>query len=132
MKLKVLIIVLLFCNLLSAQEGELLHAERHKYNPLYRVNYFNKMIFKADLNSDIDNFYVANLNSTDNSQSSFISNQNLKLRLSFDYKFLGIFLSTSPGFLPGNGDSSNKGKTKTLDLSFKFFLFRQTKTRNRF
>ncbi|UQD57683.1 DUF4421 family protein [Flavobacterium sp. K5-23] len=121
MKLKVVFIVLLFCNLLSAQEGELLHAERHKYNPLYRANYFNKMIFKVDLNSDIDNFYVANLNSTENSQSSFIPNQRLKLRLSFDYKFLGVFLSTSPSFLPGNNRDSDKGKTKTLDLSFKFF-----------
>ena len=121
MKGKFVFIIVFFCNFLSAQEGELLHAERHKYNPLYRVNYFDKMIFKVDLNSDVDNFYIHNLNNTDNNQSSFVPNQLLKLRFSFDYKFLGIFFSASPSFLPGNNDYDDKGKTKTLDLSFKFF-----------
>lgn len=117
----IVLIGLLFFNVIWSQEGELRHAERHEYNPFYRVNYFNKMILKVDLNSDVDNFYVQDLNSTNNKESSFIPNQRLKFRVSFDYKFLGIFLSTSPAFLPGNSNNEAKGKTRTLDLSFKFF-----------
>lgn len=122
MCIKKTVFLILFYNMLSAQEGEELHAIKHKYDPLYRVNYFDKMIFKVDVNSDIDNFYIRTINANNNnSNNSFIPNQLLKLRFSFDYKFLGIYFSTSPGFLPGNGDASNKGKTKTLDLSFNFF-----------
>jgi hypothetical protein len=113
---------IIFCNLLFAQEGEAFHAIKQNYNPLYRVNDFDKMIFKVDVNSDIDNFYIHTINATNNSRNSLMPNQLLKLRLSFDYKFLGMFFSTSPSFLPGNENNINKGKTKTLDLSFKFFF----------
>ena len=47
-----------------------------------------------------------------------VSNET-KLRLSFDYKFLGLFVSFSPDFFSNN--EATYGKTKTLDLSFKFF-----------
>ena len=114
--------LLLLCvfNFVSAQdEGEILHAKRHKYDPNYRVNYFDKMIFKLDLNGDVDNYTIPNLNTTSYSESKFIPNQKTKLRLSFDYKFLGLFASFSPDFFSNN--EATYGKTKTLDLSFKFF-----------
>jgi hypothetical protein len=102
-------------------EGEILHAIQKGYNPEYRVNYFNKMILKMDIYSDVDNFYIPKLNYTDDSQSAFVPNTIFKTKFSFDYKFIGLFISFSPDFLPGNSINLSKGKTQTLDLSFKFF-----------
>ncbi len=102
-------------------EGEIMHAIEKGYNPEYRVNYFNKMILKMEIISDTDNFYIPKLNFTNDAQSSFVPNNVLKTKFSFDYKFVGLFISFSPDFLPGNNVDLSKGKTKTLDLSFKFF-----------
>lgn len=115
-------ILLCFLSILSVfsqEEGELLHAKRHKYDPIYRVNYFDKMIIKVDINSDVDNFHVPNFNLTSNAESIFIPNQKSKIRLSFDYKFLGLFVSMSTNF--NSKESSAYGDTKILDLSFKYF-----------
>ncbi|WP_374670039.1 DUF4421 family protein [Flavobacterium sp. NRK F7] len=112
--------ILLLCFRLYAQdEGAVLHAKNHKYYPEYRINYFDKMIFKIDLNSDVDNYSIPNLNRALGDESKFVPNQKTKLRFSFDYKFLGLFISYSPNFYAK--DESVYGETKTLDLSFKFF-----------
>ncbi|WP_428223764.1 DUF4421 family protein [Flavobacterium sp.] len=99
--------------------GEINHAEHYNYKLDYRVNYFDKMIFKVDVNTDIDNFYIPKLNYTNDRRSIFSPDEQLKLRFSFDYKFLGISYSFSPDFIPEN--NYKKADTKTLDLSFKFF-----------
>lgn len=121
MRLGLVVFMLCFFGFSFAQEreGEIKHALVHKYNLDYRVNYFDKMIFKVDLNTDIDNFYIPKLNFTDNKRSIFSPDEQLKLRFSFDYKFLGISYSFSPDFVSDNNNS--KANTKTLDLSFKFF-----------
>ncbi|VXC08906.1 conserved hypothetical protein [Flavobacterium sp. 9AF] len=112
--------ILLFIQFLYAQdEGELLHAKMHKYDPNYRINYFDKMIFKIDINSDVDNYTIPNLSKPFGNESRFVPNQKTKLRFSFDYKFLGLFVSYSPNFYAK--DESIYGETKTLDLSFKYF-----------
>jgi hypothetical protein len=103
------------------EDGEILHAIQKGYNPEYRVNYFNKMILKTEIYTDIDNFYIPKLNYTDDAQSAFVPNTIFKTKFSFDYKFIGLFISFSPDFFPGNSIDLSKGKTKTLDLSFKFF-----------
>jgi Domain of unknown function (DUF4421) len=121
-KHKFLILLLFFIFYsFSQEEGDRKHARKFKYSTKYRVNYFNKMILKVDLNSDIDNFFIPRLNYTNFQQNSFIPNEALKLRFSFDYKFLGVYFSSSPDFLPGNNSDPEKGDTKSLDLSFKFF-----------
>ena len=125
---------LIFCILLfsiqslSAQneEGDTLHAIKHKYSSNYRVNYFDKMIFKIDLNSDVDSYTIPNLNKKIKEKNTFVPNQKIKLRFSFDYKFIGLFVSFSPNFF--TSDKSIYGDTKSLDLSFKYFYndkFRQ-------
>ncbi len=105
--------------LFAQEEGELLHAERHKYDPTYRANYFDKKIFKLDINSDVENYSVPNLNKSADEESRLIPNQKSKLRASFDYRFLGLFVSFSPDFTSNN--TAIYGQTKTLDLSFKYF-----------
>jgi hypothetical protein len=128
MKYLFFIFILCIPSLQAQEEDEIRHAKEKGYDPEYRVNYCNKMIFQTEIISDIDNFYIPKLNYTDDQQSSFVPNNLLKTKFSFDYKFLGLFLSFSPGFLPGNNVDPKKGDTKTLDLSFKFFYndqFRQ-------
>lgn len=100
-------------------EGEINHALNHHYDINYRVNYFDKMIFKVDINSDVDNFYIPKLNISNDVQSNFSPNEDLKLRFSFDYKFLGLTYSFSPDFI--SEKDNIKADTRTLDLSFKFF-----------
>ncbi|MFK7002625.1 hypothetical protein BWK63_02150 [Flavobacterium covae] len=117
--LKVLILVYYPVSLAQEKEGEIRHALSHKYNLDYRLNYFDKMIFKIDINSEVDNFYIPKLNYTDNKRSIFSPDEKLKLRFSFDYKFLGISYSFSPDFIPEL--NNQRANTKTLDLSFKFF-----------
>lgn len=119
--MKYRLFLILFCSqlLFAQEEGEVLHAKRHKYDPSYRINYFDKMIFKVDLNSNVDNYTIPNLSKPFGAESRFVPNQKTKLRFSFDYKFLGLFISYSPNFYAK--DESTYGETKTLDLSFKFF-----------
>ncbi|WP_395076719.1 DUF4421 family protein [Flavobacterium sp.] len=121
MKIFSLIFILSTLNLCAQDEDEIIHAKTQGYNPEYRLNYFNKMIFQIDLNSDIDIYNIPKLNYTDNIESAFIPNNIIKTKFSFDYKFLGLFISVSPDFLSGNNVDSPYGKTKILDLSFKFF-----------
>lgn len=110
----------LFVNISKAQEsGEILHAKKHKYDTLYRVNYFDKMIFKIAINSDVDTYSIPNLNKSEFLESKFYPNQKTKLRFSFDYKFLGLFFSFSPDIFIN--DESIYGQTRILDLSFKYF-----------
>lgn len=98
--MKFIFCIILFCTqiLFAQEEGEILHAKRHKYDPSYRINYFDKMIFKVDLNSDVDNYTIPNLSKPFGAESRFVPNQKTKLRFSFDYKFLGLFISYSPNF----------------------------------
>lgn len=122
MKIKLLLLLLLvFSVAFSQEDGDRNHARKYDYSTRYRINYSNKMIFKLDLNSDTDNFYIPRLNYTEFQQNSFLPNENLKLRFSFDYRFFGFTISSSPKFLPGNNRDPEKGETKSLDLSFKFF-----------
>ena len=117
-----IVVLWLLCfgfSLAQEREGEIKHALVHKYNLDYRVNYFDKMIFKVDVNSGIDNFYIPKLNYTNDKRSIFSPDERLRLRFSFDYKFLGISYSFAPDF---KSEINNKrANTKTLDLSFKFF-----------
>ncbi len=105
---------------LFAQEEESKHARTKGYNPIYRVNYFEKMIFQVEINSEFDNFYIQNLSYSRNRERSFVPNDVIKTKFSFDYKFLGLNFSISPNFLQSNNDP-RRGETKTLDFSFKFF-----------
>lgn len=121
MRFIIQLMFVLFLNSLFSQEneGEIRHALNHHYDINYRVNYFDKMIFKVDINSDVDNFYIPKLNIYNDAQSNFSPNENLKLRFSFDYKFLGLTYSFSPDFI--SEDNDKNADTRTLDLSFKFF-----------
>lgn len=112
-----------FFILLSAfafsQNDTLYQEVTQKYDTTYRVNYANKMICKLNIDSDINNIYIRKVR--EKSENKFIPNEIFKLRFSFDYRFLGLTVSFSPSFFPGNNDNAIKGNTLILDLGFKFF-----------
>lgn len=118
--MKYSVILLLFVNLFYAQEeGEIAHAERYKYDPNYRVNYFDKKIYKMDIHFRTDRYVIPGILNNYDPESVLLANQKAKLRFSFDYSFLGVFFSIAPDFFVE--DEATYGKTKTLDLSFNFF-----------
>lgn len=106
-------------SLFAQQNGEFITHELNQNPNDFRSNYFDKMIFKVDINSDIDNFYIPELNISNDKQSNFTPNEQFRLRFSFDYKFLGLTYSFTPDFISEN--SGQKANTRTLDLGFKFF-----------
>ena len=104
---------------MHAQEQAVQFSIPLKYNPEYRQNDFEKIILKWSVDTDIENLYLFNY--ADNEGVDLNPNEKYKLKISLDYKFLGLYVSFAPGFLPGNNDDDEKGSTSLLDLSFKFF-----------
>lgn len=104
----------------AQNEAALEHAKKYGYNPVFRQNHFDKMIFKIDAEKEYEGFQTKIDDGSESQKNDdFTTNNRAKLRLSFDYDFLGLFLSTSPNFLqPLENGLEN---TKTLDLSFRFF-----------
>jgi hypothetical protein len=121
MRYFVFIFICGFCTV-SAQNLDSIYARRNGYNPEHRINYFDKMIFQVDLNSNIENFYIPKLSYTQAQKNSFVPNDVIKMRFSFDYKFLGLNFAVSPDFISQNKRDPKKGETNTFDLSFKFFF----------
>jgi hypothetical protein len=50
------------------------------------------------------------------------TNNNYKLFLSVDYKFIGFSYGFYPKFIGGNNDEDEKGKSKFSEYNFRFFL----------
>ena len=114
--------ILLFFNFyVHAQtEDALDHAKKYGYNPAFRQNHFDKMIFKIDIEKETEGFQTKIDDGSESQKNNdFVTNNRTKLRFSFDYDFLGLFLSTSPNFL--QTQQLGLENTKTLDLSFRFF-----------
>lgn len=114
--------MLLFFNFYvhAQSEAALEHAKKYNYNPAFRENHFDKMILKVDLEKEYEGFQTKIDDGSETQQNNdFTTNNRAKLRVSFDYDFLGIFLSTTSNFLqPLENKLEN---TKTLNLSFRFF-----------
>ena len=112
-------ILILLSTFAFSQNDSIYQEVKQKYDTTYRVDYSNKMICRLNIDSDISNIYIRKVK--EKSENKFIPNEIFKLRFSFDYKFLGVTVSFSPSFFPGNNDNSIKGNTLILDLGFKFF-----------
>ena len=115
-----LLFIILF-SVANAQQEEDDYAKLKGYNSNMRVNYFNKMIGQVELNSDFENYFIPRLNFSQDLETAIVPNNVLRLKFSFDYKFLGLYFSITPGFFQTNKLDPSKGKTQTTDFSFKFF-----------
>jgi hypothetical protein len=83
------------------------------------ISYTDKIIIKANLDTQTDSYSVASENGLDYRLSA---NNQYRLVLSLDYEFIGASIGFSPKFLPGNDDTDLKGESSYDDYSFRFFL----------
>lgn len=83
------------------------------------ISYTDKIIIKANLDTQTDSYSVASENGLDYRLSA---NNQYRLVLSLDYEFIGASIGFSPKFLPGNDDTDLKGESSYEDYSFRFFL----------
>ena len=71
----------------------------------------HKLQIKLDINTDVK---TMNFQRDKGANEIILApNQTTNLRLSINYKFLGIAYSVSPNFLFGNNDNEEKGESKT-------------------
>ena len=84
------------------------------------VSYVDKIIIKANLNTQRDVF----TSNYDNNETDFkiTTNDNLRLFLSLDYDFIGFSIGFDPNFLNENNDNDLKGKSSFSDFRFRMFL----------
>ncbi|WP_216359345.1 DUF4421 family protein [Sediminicola luteus] len=88
----------------------------------YRRPLFDYLQFKLDLNTDINSLITDT--GEDDTLLEMAPNEKVLMRLSLDYKFLGVAIDFAPGFLPDNKDDDLKGETKFRRLGFRFNLGR--------
>lgn len=94
------------------------HAETKGYDPTYRVNYFENIILKSFITSDVANFQFR---STDGQRTfDLVPAAEYLLGFSVDYKWIALEASFSPAFMQADGieDLSNSSSYK---LSLNFF-----------
>ncbi|MAO17380.1 DUF4421 family protein [Muricauda ruestringensis] len=82
------------------------------------VSYSDKIALGLDMSTDIDEFIV---NSPNVSNFHLVSNNDLKLTLKLNYKFLSLSAGFSPKFLPGNDDDDKKGESSFTEYRFNLF-----------
>lgn len=120
-------IILLTCLTLQLQaqrirpydlEKQAEHAELKGYDPNYRVNYFENIILRSFVTSDVANFQFR---STDGQRTfDLVPAAEYLLGFSVDYKWIALEASFSPGFTQADGieDLSNSSSYR---LSLNFF-----------
>ena len=83
------------------------------------VSFADKIIIKANLNTQTDTYVLKTNNSVD---LKIEPNNSYKLFLSLDYQFIGVSLGFAPDFFTDNQDDDLKGKSSFSNLQFRMFL----------
>lgn len=81
------------------------------------ISYKDKIMLKANLDTQTEEFVIANQDDI----YRLALNNKTKLSLSLDYKIISASISFTPKFLPGNNDDKSKGKSAFTDFKFRFF-----------
>ena len=105
MKLKLLLIIfsLQVCFSFSQNirpydlEKQAEHAENKGYDPSYRVNYFENIIIRSFLNSDVASFQYRTLSG--DTKFNIVPAAEYLIGASLDYKWIAVGVSFSPDFL---------------------------------
>ena len=82
------------------------------------ISYADKLTYGVDFSTDIDEFLVSN---SDVGNLHLVSNNDLKLTLRLNYKFLSFSAGFTPEFLPGNDDDEQRGKSSFQNYQLNFF-----------
>lgn len=91
------------------------------------IYYPDKIMVRANLSTQTDSYLLNNKKGTN---LDLETNNNYKLFLSIDYKFIGFSYGFYPKFFGGNKDEDLKGKSSFSDYNFRFFLGRWLQTVN--
>ena len=89
------------------------------------IFYPDKIMIRANLSTQTDAYY---LNEKNGANLDLETNNNYKLFLAVDYKFIGFSYGFYPKFFGGNKDENLKGKSTFSDYNFRFFLGRWLQT----
>ncbi len=82
------------------------------------ISYADQLAYGIDLSTDIDEFLVSN---SDVGNFHLVSNNDLKLTLRFNYKFVSLSAGFAPEFLPGNDDDEQRGKSSYQNYQVNLF-----------
>ena len=82
------------------------------------ISYADQLAYGIDLSTHIDEFLVSN---SDVGNFHLVSNNDLKLTLRFNYKFVSLSAGFAPEFLPGNDDDEQRGKSSYQNYQVNLF-----------
>lgn len=124
MKLKLILIIfnVHFCFTYSQNirpydlEKQAEHAENKGYDPSYRVNYFENIIIRSYLNSDVASFQFRAL--SDDTEYNIVPAAEYLMGVSLDYKWIAIGVSFSPDFLKNNDFKGANNESLKLEINF--------------
>lgn len=94
------------------------HAKIKGYDPLYRVNYFENIILKSTLTSDVANLSMKNGRTGEEINIKPIAEH--LISLSFDYKWIALGISFAPKFLL-DSDNHELDESNSFGMSLNFF-----------
>ncbi|GLU45226.1 hypothetical protein [Allomuricauda sp. NBRC 101325] len=82
------------------------------------ISYVDKLAYGIDFSSDFSEFLVHN----NDMDFHLITNNDVKMTLRMNYKFLNLSYGFAAGFLPGNDDDDLKGESKFTEYKVNMFL----------
>ena len=127
MKLRLLLIIccIQFCFTHSQNirtydiEKQAEHAKKKGYDPSYRVNYFENIIIRSFINSDVANFQYRALNN--DATFNLVPVSDNLLGISLDYKWMAIEVSYSPSFLQNTNEFKDIKNSESFNFKINFF-----------
>lgn len=90
-----------------------------KKDTLHLISYFDKIMLRANLSTQTDTY---SFKTEENQNVKIATNNDYKLFLTFDYKFIGFSYGFTPKFFGINHDNNSKGKSSFSDYNFSLFL----------
>jgi hypothetical protein len=95
------------------------HAEIKGYDPSFRVNYFENIIIKTEITSNVANLHFES--KANGLNFDIIPIAEYQISSSFDYKFMALGFSFSPKFLM-NPDRGKNEDSQSFGLRLNFFF----------
>jgi hypothetical protein len=86
----------------------------------YFISYPDKIVIKANVDTQTDTYILRE--AYDNSKFEIVPNNEYRVFLSFDYKFVGFSFGFTPKFFSPNNDESLKGTSSFSDYRFQFYF----------
>ena len=120
------LLVVFYCQVLDAQiiqkydlEKQAEHAEVKGYDPNFRVNYFENIILRTNLTSDVPRIEI--VNGITNEAFDLRPAAGYQIGYSVDYKWFAIGFGFTPNFLLTSKDQAEVSSSSSYTVSLNFF-----------